>query len=348
MKSTGKRIFYIVFINMCLFFFAGCGDGGSYPSSSGGQVEQQPTRSSFAATTASLDEKIENQMQYKMAFILLTVETDPMELIETRLNHLAIVKEHFSQSFHYATLGHVSMDTSYDVIPISIEPENIKDIGSDTAFFQKFYEDHPDEFDFISIFHDGTFSCRMYHSNIKNQIEGIGLREYDFSTSYGSQGRLLGINIIPYIPNTTEEIEILSISALLHETGHQWGVYIGDNFKNDINLPLEIKQQAIHFYRGLESPYPTGTPMGSDRWIPNGDGTYHRENLQDIAPKYHPIQLYLMGILTPENFDFNTKFKIFNTGGGDSGTLFDPENAVLYKEISINDIIDVEGEIGYF
>ena len=88
--------------------------------------------------------------------------------------------------------------------------------------------------------------------------------------------------------------------------------------------------------------------MASDRWIPNDDGTYQRENLQNHRPKYHPIQLYLMGLYNQDNFDFSTPFHVFNTGGGDSTLPFNPESAVLYNEISINDIIDVEGERGYY
>ena len=348
MKIKGKRLFYNAFLNICLLFFIGCGDSGPLQASADEQINEQAKPSSVGANTASFDEKIADETQYKMAFILFTLETDPVELIEKRVNDLTIVKRNFSTRFNYATLDYAFMDTSYDVIPLQIKSEEIEEITCNTTFFQKFYEVHPDDFDFISIFHDGTSSDRMYHQNIKNKIEGIGLSEFDFSKSYGSNGKLSGINVIPYIPSTVEEMDILSMNALLHETGHQWGIYIGDNFKNDTNATLEIKQQGIHFYRGLESPYLTGTPMGSDRWVSNGDGTYRRENLQNTPQKYHPIQLYLMGILNSENFDFNTKFKIFNTGGGDSDMPFNPENAVLYKEISINDIIDVEGERGYF
>ena len=354
MKSIDRQLFYAIFINMCILFFFSCGGGGSDGSGSPSvdkPVTDPANQRSIDEQVASIDEADEkggSEIHYKMAFILLTLETDSASVIEERLNALTTVKENFSDGFYWATRRHAFMDTSYDVIPMSIQLGDVNGIASHTDLFKEFYETHPDDFDFISIFHESGLSYRMYHQNIKNNIEGIGLREFDYSGSYGSEGKLLGINVIPYIPSTVDEMEILSVNALLHETGHQWGVYIGENFKNDPDIPVEIKQQNIHFYRGLESQNLTGTPMGSDRWVPNGDGTYRRENLSNIHQEYHPIQLYFMGILHKGNYDFNTVFKVFNAGGGDSILPFDPENAVLYKEITINDIIDFEGERGYF
>jgi len=351
MKQRGKPLFCLAFLVISLPFFTGCGGGGgSDQPAAANQVSEQSSTSPYDAQVASVDEEPVERTEYKMAFILLTMASDSPETIEMRINQLTSVKENFSNSFKTATLGYAAMDTSYAVISMFIQPQEIENISCNTDFFKKFYQSNPDDFDFISIFHDASLSGRMYHQNIKNNIEGIGLRDFDFSSSYGSEGKLLGINVIPYIPSTVEEKEILSMNALLHETGHQWGVYIGENFSNDPNAVamLEIKQQNIHFYRGLASPYQTGTPMFSDRWVANGDGTFHRENLQNMAQKYHPIQLYLMGIYHADNYDFSTKFQIYNSGGGDTDLPFDPENAVLYKEISINEIVDLEGERGYF
>lgn len=104
---------------------------------------------------------------------------------------------------------------------------------------------------------------------------------------------------------------------------------------------LEIIQEGMHFYRGLDSPYETGTPMNSDNWIPNGDGSYRRTEYIGEIEKYHPIQLYFMGLLTKDNYDFDKKFQVFNAG---TGVDFNPERAYPYKEVSINDIIKIEGE----
>tara|TARA_Y100000310_G_C20371520_1_gene663730 strand:- start:263 stop:649 length:387 start_codon:yes stop_codon:yes gene_type:complete len=104
---------------------------------------------------------------------------------------------------------------------------------------------------------------------------------------------------------------------------------------------LEIIQQNIHFYRGLESPFSTGTAMNSDNWVANGDGSYKRVNEEGIA-KYHPFQLYFMGLLNKNNYDFDKEFKVYNAGI--TGEDFSDQKAFPYKEVSINDIISVEGK----
>ena len=111
---------------------------------------------------------------------------------------------------------------------------------------------------------------------------------------------------------------------------------MGDNFGQ--GNKLEILQINIHFYRGLESPYETGTPLFSDYWIPNGDGTYKKENKFDVK-KYHPFALYFMGLLPKE--EFNTKFQIYNAGPVGQ---FNFLKATPYKKVDVNDIIAIEGE----
>jgi hypothetical protein len=130
-------------------------------------------------------------------------------------------------------------------------------------------------------------------------------------------------------------------NGLLHETGHQWCCFIGDNFaKGKDNPNLEIIQGFIHFYRGLESPHDTGTPMKSDFWVDKGNGIYSRQNQQRVK-KYHPFELYFMGLLTKDNFDFNKKFNLYDAGI--VGKDFNDQTAVPYKKVSIQDIINVEG-----
>jgi hypothetical protein len=105
---------------------------------------------------------------------------------------------------------------------------------------------------------------------------------------------------------------------------------------------IEIKQDNMHFYPGLESSYLTGTPMNSHHWIANGDGTYRRVYDETIRLRYHPFQLYFMGLFTRDNFDFNKKFWTYDAGTASLGYNF--ENATPYKQVSINDIIAETGE----
>jgi hypothetical protein len=177
---------------------------------------------------------------------------------------------------------------------------------------------------------------------------GIGK---DFYVDEQKEGRpMFGIHTqnlfgIAHIGIPIDDIDLTTedyINGILHEIGHQWCCSVGDNFaKGQNNEKLEIIQQGMHFYRGLQSTSETGSPMNSDNWVSKGDGSYKRDN-KDGVKKYHPFQLYFMGLLNTKNYDFNKKFQIYNAGI--VGEDFDDQNAYPYKEISINDIISVEGE----
>jgi hypothetical protein len=274
-----------------------------------------------------------------MAFILLA--RDKSEITQEIINAANEAKENFSQAFHYATGNMAYMDTSYPIITMIDESLTDEDFEYKSRVMSKitnkFYETNPDDFDFITIHPvfevniPGGFAA--YHLEVKRNIQGIGRDSaLDATTVYGSKGKLLGLNI---------QLQTLWTSSLLHETGHYWCCYVGDDFaQGKDGAKLEIIQQGIHFYRGLQSPYETGTPMNSDNWVSNGDGTFRREDKEGIQ-RYHPFQLYFMGLLPKE--EYATKFWIYDAGLPASGEM-NFEHAVPYKQISVNDIIDVTGE----
>jgi hypothetical protein len=292
-----------------------------------------------------------NQNHYRMAFVTLGRESSDFTF--SKYDIIENVKSQFPESFNEATEGLASIDTSYDIVDMIDDGTMIgsqgvvpgsQDAVNTTKVAQKFYEEHSDEFDFISIYPIFTpdFDNPAYHVNAQNKIEGIGNKVFDSVSLFGSNGRLLGVNCLHNhsIQNNIPIGDTSLQNALLHETGHQWGVHVGDDFSADPNTQLEIKQQGMHFYRGLESPFVTGTAIYSDHWVPNGDGTFRRENESGIK-RYHPFQLYFMGLLNEDNYDFTRKFKILNAGI--VGKDFNPDKALPYKEVSIQDIIQVEG-----
>lgn len=81
--------------------------------------------------------------------------------------------------------------------------------------------------------------------------------------------------------------------------------------------------------------------MNSDKWEQNDDGTYKRSKFDpNKLEKYHPFQLYFMGILDKEEYD--KKYKIYNAGNPPNLNF---NNVTIYsKQIDVNDIIKVEGE----
>ena len=293
---------------------------------------------------------------YKMAFILLAQSADEItveareETAENRFERLSTIKNEFPQYFAKATRNLASMDTSNDIYIIAEEDlpmryHEERHLPDYEKVIKKFYETHDDIYDFISVF--STFSIPEYisHTSPVRNINGIGqlVPLYNSSSAYGSRGKLKGINKMGFIDQIAlddDGREIGGANGLLHETGHQWCCFAGDNFaQGQDGAELEIIQQGIHFYYGLQSPCDTGTPMGAHYWVPNDDGTFRSASKGRIEECYHPFQLYFMGLLPKE--EYSTKHQVYNAGAYGAE---DPKRAVPYKQISVNDIIEVEGE----
>lgn len=116
---------------------------------------------------------------------------------------------------------------------------------------------------------------------------------------------------------------------------------IKNNGENNVNSKLEITDIDGHFYIGLESP--TQTPAGccGTQWMSNGDGTFRLAPDKGQQARYHPIVLYLMGIL-PES-DYDIRYNIYDAGiTGEE--LLSPDKAVFYKDVGVRDIIAVMGK----
>jgi len=276
--------------------------------------------------------------RYSMAFMLVGSQN---ELDKTK-KRFEEMKSLFSKNFKIATKGRASMGVSY---PTFYTTENsfvdkgfINPIKSSSYFFSK----NPDMFDFLSVYSTFEGRSNIYHKTIKNNIKCIGMRIFDNRKFWGSK-KILGMNKMGNICNlvsfNTSLLGADDSSGLLHETGHQWGVYVGDNFSGKGGR-LEIKQQGIHFYRGLKSCNENCTPMGSDNWVSDEKGIFKRKNNPKVKKVYHDFLRYFMGIL-PKS-EYGKKFIIYNAGV--VGKNFDDKNAVLYRKVSVNDIIEIEGE----
>ncbi len=279
-----------------------------------------------------------SQSHFKMAFIL--VAQDDFQLTEERLAKLDSIKANFSTYFYNATQGIASMDTTYDVVGMvgnsSVFPSDPNWVIT-REVTKQFYQSHPDEFDFISIY--TAFSTPRYqsHATVYNNIQGIGKELINDREFWGSTSRLIGVNHMRSINSENPE-QPWVYNALMHETGHQWCCFVGGNFaRGEGGAQLEIIQQGIHYYRGLDSPYNNTTAMNSDHWVANGDGTYKREMTREVE-KYHAFTLYFMGLL-PET-EFSKEYQIYDAGIPPD---FDFESAIPYKTVSINDIIEAEG-----
>lgn len=284
-----------------------------------------------------------NQTEFKTAFIVLVEDME--DATQEILDQANFYKEQTSIAFAEATGNLASMDTSAELFLMETDDAMFDELNKLThqeIITNNFYETNPDDYDFIIVF--TTFDSNGAASNymgVTSQIEGIGIPPGDSTLSMGSEGRLKGVIEMydwceaiapPQYDTSTSYI----ISVILHEMGHQWGVYVGDMFSGDGNEKLGIKDNfvGVHFYGGLESPCEAGSLMGANYFMPGGNGTFVIKNDELGIKKYHPFMLYFMGLL-PKS-EYSTKYQIYDLGSG--------FNATPYKQVSVNDIIAVEGE----
>lgn len=173
---------------------------------------------------------------------------------------------------------------------------------------QKFYETHGDEYDFFVIFTNFDFAmpqtgAKAFYSEIRNDIQGIGLTSFDYRPQYGIAGkRLQGLiemaNISGHAMDPLSPAFEQTQMILAHEMMHRWGAQPRFLDENNAESTALLGKDGKHWSFLLDT---NGSVLYGNHWQDNGDGTF-----TSIDPQYHtvsgigrtlsPLDLYLMGI----------------------------------------------------
>lgn len=294
---------------------------------------------------------------FHTAFLLISPNPSDQKTKDF-LSFLENLKPKLEQSFKEATYNAATIKVddiyvtksgseNYLINPSEIQNntnEAIKDLISKNG----------DKYDFINIFttYDPKISGN-YYQTVKNNVKNIGINIFDNSKEFGSSGKLLGFtfqgDILSAFKNmsalnilSNKDISLFGVGNLLHEIGHSACCHVGGNFiGNGDPSTLEIHNATGHLYEGLESPAKTKDILGTVPWLYNGNNnTYYEDpSSNDYDFRYHPITLYLMGLLPRDQY--GTTFNIFNGGTDDQIKTVDLKK---YKTVSVNDIIKFAGE----
>ncbi len=314
------------------------------------------------------------QKDFTMALIFVGKDLSSSNFEKQRYSdELKYVKNRFPWAFKFATKELATMSIPDD--PYFIDSNNIVSVDGNINFelaAKKFYENHTDKYDFLSIFTNVKYPSTDYlHFNIKNNIKNIGLPIFDNTAIYGSAGRLKGINFMndaldrngnirDCYEDQNNNFTTLSIASdcgmagILHETAHQWAVYVGDIVPgtqigitgSSPDKNLSIRRDGAHYYSGFDAPTGTIDLLGSGHWEKTSESNSFINNTLDesaISEKYHPFTLYFMGLL-PES-EYDKKFNIFQNRGtyvlNQNFSL--PSMKSVYNQVSVRDIITKEG-----
>ena len=165
---------------------------------------------------------------------------------------------------------------------------------------KEFYKTHKDEYDFLIIFTDFDFlmpdaETAAFYVGIKNDVQGIGSALFDYSSSYGSAGRLQGtVDMGTLADNasdpTAPQFEN-TLDTLNHELLHRWGARVKYQDTAGKMSTALIGKDGSHWSFLLDTK---GSLEYGNRWQDNGDGTF---TSIEARKYFSPLDLYLMGMV---------------------------------------------------
>ncbi len=179
---------------------------------------------------------------------------------------------------------------------------------------RKFYATHTDAFDYLITFGvkgrvatEAFIRAKVDAKGI-GDVDGLGKNQLgDFTAQFGSRGRLRGVISMNGLRHWEYDLEKNNrlFQAMTHELAHSWLSYINE-------LPGKPGVQLSfgpHFYDALSTSDEcegtfTGVQMdrdssgGGNQWIFRQYGA-----VTDCLQKFHPLGLYLMGMLDPSEIE---------------------------------------------
>ena len=162
---------------------------------------------------------------------------------------------------------------------------------------QRFYETHADDFDFLVVFSTFEFptgDALAFYNPVRNDVQGIGIEQFDASASYGSAGRLQGYidmaSMARYDFNSHSPDYRSALNTLAHEIMHRWSVRLryhdaGGAARSDL-----LGREGAHWslYASTDASLMYGA-----RWNQAQPGTW---TVSEARQRLGPWDLYLAGL----------------------------------------------------
>ncbi|OGL42451.1 MAG: hypothetical protein A2161_04940 [Candidatus Schekmanbacteria bacterium RBG_13_48_7] len=212
---------------------------------------------------------------------------------------------------------------------------------------KRFYSKHPDVYDFITIysnFEAPGMDSVAWHTDVTQTVEGIGKPLSDFSSDYGSKGRLKGIqymNSLSKYSGDPDSFAYLAFDAY-HLLGRVLSLQWAANFRfrdrhGYISTDLLDLTHPGHWLNCVEL---NKDLLNGHSWRDNGDGTY-----TDIGScqQYGLLTLYAMGLI--DKSEVAPFLVLARTDSGScTACCFNLRTIpATARTVTINDIISAEG-----
>lgn len=257
----------------------------------------------MSSTVSSSD--CENK-KLKAAFIFLPGQ----DYTQNETDKIKLIQKQLGDRYSWATDGLSSLESSSTLVILKDDgylvkkrSDGITEIKNEVI--NTFYDNNPDDFDFIFIFTNFKVATDQpneiaHFASVTNRVDGINRGIFDWSSMFGSTGKLKGIIVMgdvnKYHPESVHGLnEVMNYS--LHEILHNWGAYITFIDQNgQRNAALLKDKDYLHwsYYDAFVSP------LGGSGWVDNGNGTFTNA-MADMADsnlkKFSSLDLYIMGLI---------------------------------------------------
>ena len=205
---------------------------------------------------------------------------------------------------------------------------------------QDVYKKFSDTYDFIFfVLNEPSIPSSLYYYGrligVSNNVEGIGKSIYDYSSDYGSSGKLKAVMQLT-------GLEYIKYGPALHEIAHQWA-----NFALPTHSVDAPGSNLTSYPYGSHWGFTGGSTKGQlggfeqSTLVENGNNSYTVDEFGPFANggngiPYNELELYLMGMIpvsSVSNFDMFTDITslAINTSTFDftaSKTTYSPESLI--------------------
>ena len=216
------------------------------------------------------------------------------------------------------------------------------------ALAARFYQTHGDQFDQLVMFTNFSFDLEgafAFELNIKNEIRGIGLEQFDFASEFGSSGRLqsfLAMNQLSEFPDDPDTAFFgtnSTVNIIGQEAGHRWLSYVRFRDTNGQNSTKLLGRDDAHwsFFFNSEASVMEGNQIED-----LGSGNFRTTAATD---RYSKLDQYIMGFRDPNQI--GPMFYVDNVTGTTRTASSAPAIGVSFRgmrqDLTVNDIIATEG-----
>ena len=231
-----------------------------------------------------------------------------------------------------------------------VSNDGFSDGGIRLPLINDVYNKFPDKYDFIFfVLNEPSIPSSLFYYGkligVSNDVQGIGKIIYDYTSDYGSSGKLKAVMQLT-------GLEYLKYGPALHELAHQWANFALPTHSVDApgsNITSYVYGNHWGFTGGSTKGQLGGFKQSS--LIENGSNSYTVDEFGPFANggngiPYNELELYLMGMIpisSVSNFDMFTDITSLtvNVGIAPISSTFDftASTRTTYTPQSLEDLL---------